>query len=128
MNSMIDKKLNVYFVNKETGKTFFNNVMFGNVQNVGTGCVVVFPIEPPAHKFKHVGTEIDPNDYHVIPGYLIELIYYTTEQAAVRLLSKSISSAESYSTIERKIKTDMFPEISGKIYLDLFGHYEGLGE
>lgn len=71
---MIDKKQNVYFVHKETGETFSNNIVFGNYRNIGTGCAVVFPLTMSAENgYRSVGREINPNDYHIIPGAVLEI-------------------------------------------------------
>ena len=119
---MIDKHLNTYFIHKETGEIYFNNLIFGNVRTAGTGCAVVFPLDLDIDDMRrNAGREVDPMDFHIVPGAVLEI------DGMIEAAQK-----KEFHGITRKLQSDMyikfFPVTSEQEFNAILEHYRGCGD
>jgi len=122
---MIDKKLNVYYVHRETNEIYWNNLAWGEVGRIGKGMVAVLSLNETRQIVEN-RIAVEPDNYHIIPGHVVELEYYLTERLATSLVFRCPGIANVYSELEEKIKKD-FLEMWGNTERILFEILEHLG-
>jgi len=69
---MIDKKLNVYYIHRETNEIYWNNLAWGEVGRIGRGMVAVLSLSETRQIVEN-RIAVEPNDHHIILGAVLEV-------------------------------------------------------
>ena len=115
------KELNVYFVNKKTGKVYWSNAMWEN-GDTPHNCVLELSEYPGLYRGSKIPYDyIDLSNYHIIPGAVLEFIAMVDRKKKIKNSSKLCSLA--YDT-----KSLFVYPVKAEQYDAIVKHYRDCGE